>query len=289
MEQVKSRSYIYQIELNGNQTNDARIIASTFIDKGSKVLDVGSACGDFGQYLISDKDCTVYGMEYDPESIQVALAKNVFKKIHQVDLNTHQANDYPEYIGQFDCITLLDVLEHTMNPEKNMLQIKPYLKEGGHFVISLPNVSFGDVKISILNDDFEYTDVGILDRTHLRFFTYRTIAHFFTDLGFEILDCNVRVSDFTFPMKNLPRSTKSYISNNPHSFVFQYVLKLKSTYKTDDLLNKNLNKIDIKFAAIRKSLKQIRKYKLLNKILPVGSKRRVIVKSMYTKLKGCVR
>lgn len=286
MNQSENRAYIYQIELNSNQTNDARIIASNFIENGSKVLDVGCACGDFGYYLSNDKKCTVYGMEYDHESIQVALTKNIFQKINQVDLNIYDTNEHPEYINQFDYITLLDVLEHTIFPEKSLLQLKPYIKENGYFIVSLPNISFGDIKITLLNDDFEYTEMGILDKTHLRFFTYKTIAKFFASLNFEIIECKVKVSGLTASMKNIPLMTRKYILKNPHSFAYQYVLKIKVSSLTKEALSThNRAKMDIQKSDIKYELNKIKRDTFIRSLLPVDSKRRKYIKSIYNKFK----
>ena len=286
MNTLENRAYIYQIELNSTQTNDARIIASNFVDNDSKVLDVGCACGDFGYYLSREKNCTVYGMEYDQESIQVALTKNIFQNIHQVDLNVYQTNEHSEYIGQFDYITLLDVLEHTISPEKSLLQLKPYIKEDGYFIISLPNISFGDIKISLLNDDFEYTDMGILDKTHLRFFTYKTIAQFFTSLNFEIMKCSVKVSNITASMEKIPFFIKNHIFKNPHSYAYQYVLKVKvSSLNSNELLKNNNSKMELQKKDISYELNKIKRSELIQYILPVGSNRREYIKSIYNKFK----
>lgn len=283
---LENRAYIYQIELNSTQTNDARIIASHFIVNDSKVLDVGCACGDFGYYLSREKNCTVYGMEYNQESIQVALTKNIFQNIHQVDLNTYHTNEHSEYIGQFDYITLLDVLEHTISPERSLLQLKPYLKEDGHFIISLPNISFGDIKISLLNDDFEYTDMGILDKTHLRFFTHKTIARFFTLLNFQIMECRVKVSNIN-DSKKIPFLVRKYILENPHSYAYQYIMKIKnSDLSENDLLSLNEKKMSIRKKDIQSELNKIKRDSIVSFFLPVGSKRRNYIKSLYNSLKG---
>jgi hypothetical protein len=226
-------------------------------------------------------------MEYDNESIQVALAKNIFRNIHQVDLNTYDTKEYSDYFNQFDYITLLDVLEHTLSPEESLLNLKPYIKENGCFVVSLPNISFGDIKISLLNDNFKYTDTGILDKTHLHFFTYKTIVKFFTSLQFEIIDCKVKVSGVTASMKNIPLMTRKYILKNPHSFVYQYVFKIKaSSLDNDALLKNNKEKMDIQKSDIQHELNKIKRDAFMRFVLPIGSKRRKYIKAIYNKVKG---
>ena len=285
MKNNENRSYIYKIKLDSSQVNDARIIASKFISDGANVLDVGCACGDFGLFISEEKKCNIFGMEYDQDSIIEAKKTNVFKKIDQVDLNTFQTSHFPDYYNFFDYITLLDVLEHTINPKESLLKLKPYLKENGFFVISIPNISFGDIKISLLQDNFTYTDTGILDITHLRFFTYKTIASLFSEIGFEIDECKAKVSDIENLSINIPNSVKKYIINNPHSFVYQYVLKVKITsLQKESLEFNNSSKMNLTWADINQEMKNIRKTRLINKFLPIGSKQRKILKSFYESL-----
>ncbi len=286
MNQLDNRSYIYQISLDANQTNDARIIASSFIENNSTVLDVGCACGDFGSFIFETKKCNVYGMEYDKDSIKVALSLNVFEEIHQVDLNTLETNIYSNYINKFDYVTLIDVLEHTIDPKKSLLQLKPYIKEDGYFIVSLPNISFGDIKISLLNDDFEYTDMGILDKTHLRFFTYKTIAEYFTSLNLEILECKVKVANISDSEKT-PFLIRRYIFNNPHSYAYQYIIKIKnSDLIENDLRKLNKSKMSIRKKDIQSELNKIKRDSIVSFFLPVGSKRRNYLKRLYNRLKG---
>jgi len=280
----ENRSYIYKIKLNKSQPNDARVIASDFISKGSKVLDVGCACGDFGVFLSDEKKCNIYGMEYDKNSIVEAQKTNVFQKIHQVDLNYFQSDLYPEYYKNFDCVTLIDVLEHTVNPENSFLKLKSYIKDDGFFIISLPNASFGNIKVGLLQDDFTYTNMGILDKTHLRFFTYKTIANFFTNINFEITECKAKVSNVSNISKDIPHSIKKYIRSNPHSFIYQYIFKVKESFLSEDLLKlNNYDKMNLKWKDVRKELKTVKINNTINYFLPVGSIQRRIIKSVYNK------
>jgi 2-polyprenyl-3-methyl-5-hydroxy-6-metoxy-1,4-benzoquinol methylase len=286
MRNNENRSYIYKIKLDSKQTSDARVIASQFIEDGAKVLDVGCACGDFGVFIVDEKKCKVFGMEYDKESISEAIKTGIFHQIHQVDLNTFQTDSYPEYYGFFDYITLLDVLEHTTNPQDSFLKLRPYLKNGGGCIVSLPNVAFGDIKISLLQDDFTYTDMGIMDKTHLRFFTHKTIADFFSNINFEVVECRAKVADITKPSEDIPSRVKSFIKKDPHSYIYQYILKVRASNLSQELLMKNNNsKLNLTFSDINKELKIIQKNRLINKFLPIGSKQREVAKSLYASLK----
>lgn len=271
----------YKVNLSLTQHNDVRVIAYNLIEPLSKVLDVGCACGDFGA-LLTAKTSDIYGMDYNRLSLEDAQSKKMYKKLHQVDLNTFKTKEYPEYFEFFDYITLLDVLEHTIEPLESLERLKPYLKKNGHFIVSLPNVSFGDVKISLLKDEFNYSDTGILDRTHIRFFTWKTISSFFVDARLEVFECHVKVADIK-DVHKVPFWTSLFIKSNPHSYVYQYVIKshlISSDLDDETLLSINQKKMSLQFTDIKKQLKAIRRLSFFNHILPVGSRFRLVAKNI---------
>ncbi len=266
-----NRSSIYKIDLDLDSTNDARLIGYNYITSESTVLDVGSACGDFGALIKKEKNCNVFGIEYDTQSIKIAQKLNVYQQLHQINLNIFDENDYKMYFDSFDSIVLLDVLEHLLDPEKVLASLKKFLKEDGYFIISLPNIAFCDIKVSLLEDDFTYTDTGILDRTHIKFFTYKTIITFMTSLSLKIKECQVVVHDLTLENK-LPGNVKKFIVKDPHSFVYQYVMKVyPSNDDISSILLHNTECLKIKWSYISPELKRIRKQKIISKVFPVGT------------------
>lgn len=282
------RSRIYQIDLDPRAENDARIIASKYIPSNSIVLDVGSACGDLGLMLHKQKNCEVYGMEFNYESIEIAKNTKAYSKIHQVDLNNFNELDYENYYGYFDCIVLLDVLEHILSPNEVLLKLVKLLKKDGSFVISLPNVAFGNIKLQLLTNHFDYTETGILDKTHVKFFTYRTIATLLSDAMFEVLDCTAKVADVSFSGFKVPSCVKKYIRKDPQSFVYQYVLKAKpvSARESEDIAQINLNKMFINWSQINNQLRKLQRHSLIDSTFPPGSCRRDFAKKLHSIFKG---
>lgn len=88
--------------------------------------------------------------------------------------------------GSFDYIIFADVLEHLYDPEKILKRMLPYLKPDGKFLCSIPNIMHKSVLIPLLQGKFEYEEAGILDRTHVRFFTLDSIAEMFYRCGMKI-------------------------------------------------------------------------------------------------------
>lgn len=94
----------------------------------------------------------------------------------------------------FDYIIFGDVLEHLRDPWRVLEKVRPYLKSGGRVLTSIPNIMNAEVIYKLLKGSFSYADSGILDRTHLRFFTYREIVKMFETTGYVIESVASRIS-----------------------------------------------------------------------------------------------
>jgi 2-polyprenyl-3-methyl-5-hydroxy-6-metoxy-1,4-benzoquinol methylase len=147
----------------------------------SIILDVGCAIGGFGEILKSERSCEVWGVEINEQAASVAA-----QKLDKVICGAFDKSiDLP--INKFDCIIFNDVLEHLIDPYSALLHAKTLLRTGGKVIASIPNVRYFDnIWKLIVNRDWEYTQHGILDRTHLRFFTRRSIVRTFKDLNYNI-------------------------------------------------------------------------------------------------------
>jgi 2-polyprenyl-3-methyl-5-hydroxy-6-metoxy-1,4-benzoquinol methylase len=130
---------------------------------GSSVLDVGSASGYFGERL-AGKGYYVVGVEQDEAAASVAAAFYDEFIVADVEAGLRLSR-------KFDVIVLADILEHLRQPLKVLVHLRDLLSSTGRFVISVPNVANIYVRLSLLFGRFEYADRGILDETHLRFFT----------------------------------------------------------------------------------------------------------------------
>jgi 2-polyprenyl-3-methyl-5-hydroxy-6-metoxy-1,4-benzoquinol methylase len=149
----------------------------------SSVLEVGCSSGAFGGLIKKTRSgVVVWGIEPNPEAVGIATGRldNVICGIFQSSM--------PELEGKkFDCIVFNDVLEHLVDPEQALIVSKEYLTAGGTVVASIPNILFFYQMLEILiEQDWRYRDSGILDNTHLRFFTKKSIIRMFEKCGFEI-------------------------------------------------------------------------------------------------------
>ncbi len=151
-----------------------------------RLLDIGCGSGAFAAGLKRERaELEVWGIEYDPEA--AARAAEVLDRV--------LAGDALEIVpglpaGSFDCICCNDVLEHLVEPEKLLAAVRPLLAPDGVIVASLPNVRyFSNVVDLALRGRWEYTDEGICDRTHLRFFTRGSMLGMFRRAGYRVRGC----------------------------------------------------------------------------------------------------
>lgn len=146
------------------------------------ILDVGCANGTFGDALKKERDCTVWGIE--PVKAAAAVAANRLDVVIQAEFS----RELPQIHGKrFDAILFNDVLEHIQDPESVLEVAKTFVRNGGYIIASIPNVLYWPVMYQLLrHGDWEYADSGVLDRTHLRFFTKKSISRMFRDCGYEI-------------------------------------------------------------------------------------------------------
>lgn len=221
----------YKQTIDPDNYNTSHVQIVNIIPDGAKVLDVGCACGDLGAYLHYNKNCSLWGMEYDPRSADVARSTGAYEQVEVVDLNSF--TDHVRYAQHgFDCIVFGDVLEHLYSPHQVLKDFIPLLGPNGSLVVSLPNIAHGSIIIQMMANMFEYMDYGVLDRTHLRFYTYKSIAKMFAELGLAIGKSARVIWDLPGlhhfrPTDLVNADVLASIATNPHSYVLQYIAEIK--------------------------------------------------------------
>lgn len=168
-----------------------------FIPTGiSRVLEIGCAEGYFGQILKSRFAVEVWGVENMPKAVEEARGR-----LDKVLLGDIEKGEVDLPTNYFDCIIFNDVLEHFQYPWKQLRSLRKYLKDGGYVVSSIPNVRhFENMKNLLIKKKWEYVDSGILDRTHLRFFTSKSIKEMFEISGYDVVSID-GINGGKFPWK----------------------------------------------------------------------------------------
>jgi|SRR5581483_2873031 len=149
-----------------------------------KILDVGCSTGTFGEILKS-RGYIVYGIDISKEAVEIARGK--LDRAEVCDLQ----NDELPFEEEFDVIIFADVLEHVIYPGNMLENAKKYLAPGGFIIASLPNVAVWFMRLRLLFGNFSYAESGILDNTHLKFYTLKTAKQLFIEKGYDILKIDI--------------------------------------------------------------------------------------------------
>jgi 2-polyprenyl-3-methyl-5-hydroxy-6-metoxy-1,4-benzoquinol methylase len=149
-----------------------------------RVLEVGCSSGYLSQ-VMQQRGCEVTGVEVDAHAAERA---RLF--CQRVIVGDIEEMAWESVLGdeRFDVITFGDVLEHLRAPEAVLKELGRYLAPDGYIVVSLPNVAHASVRLSLLLGRFEYTSLGVLDESHLRFYTRETARQLLTSSGYRIDD-----------------------------------------------------------------------------------------------------
>jgi 2-polyprenyl-3-methyl-5-hydroxy-6-metoxy-1,4-benzoquinol methylase len=153
------------------------------VPAGSRVLEVGTASGYLGEYLVAEKKCELYGIEPVIDLYNDAQSSG-YTKLYNKTVEEVVAEG--GLSGQFDVILCGDVLEHMVDPSGTLAQLKKYLKPTGRVVISVPNIAHYSVRRSLLCGRFDRTETGIMDATHLQFFTKKTAKEMIEKSGLVV-------------------------------------------------------------------------------------------------------
>ena len=151
-----------------------------YVPARSTVLDIGCGAGEL-VLALREKNCVVDGMDLNLN--RLGGNRSIYRTFFEQDIETF---DFTASGEKYDVVIFSDVLEHLQQADRVLTESKEILKKGGKLVISLPNVGYYSNRLGLLFGNWEYQDEGILDRTHLRFFTLASAERFIRDNGFSV-------------------------------------------------------------------------------------------------------
>lgn len=234
--------YNYEVDLSSN-TSASQII--NMIKPESTVLEIGCATGYMTKVLKNALNCKVIGIEIDAEAAQSASAF-----CHEVYVGNIETFDLAQLsLKEFDYIIFADVLEHLKDPLNTLEKIKPILKTTGSVLASIPNIAHAAVILNLFEGNFDYRKIGLLDNTHLRFFTKKTIYSMFERAGFiiEKLSRTVMYPQYTEFVVNKndfdSKVVELLYQRNSEANTYQFIIKAVKSNEENQLLLLN-NKIE---------------------------------------------
>lgn len=221
-----TKKYLYELDLS---VNNASARVARLVGKGKSVLEVGCASGSQSKFLKEVLGCVVTGIEIDPEA-----AEDAKQYCDRVIVGDIESMSLEESIGSqsFDVVIFVDVLEHLRDPAEALRKVKPYIAVEGYLLASIPNIVHASVIFEMIRGNFDYRDIGLLDDTHIKFFTKKSILQNFEAAGYIVADLNRVIyspseTEFsTAPASAEERAILEYIlANNPESKTYQFIIK----------------------------------------------------------------
>ena len=173
----------------------------------SKVLDVGCGGGGISQLLLSEKKCEVWGVEPNKNASKVAESRRL--KVFNGTLEefvSDKANCH-----KFQYVLLTDVLEHLYDPLDALEKMSTTLIPSGKLILTVPNVAHWKIRLSLLFGRFDYTKSGLMDYTHIRWFTKKSLKQVLKEAGYNVESIKYTLGSWLFPYSLLPQRLRPLV------------------------------------------------------------------------------
>ncbi|NCN03575.1 MAG: class I SAM-dependent methyltransferase [Candidatus Pacebacteria bacterium] len=173
------------------------------IANNSFVLDVGCATGFMGNYLKAEKNCVVAGLDLREAELKIAKGKLDYTFNANIEEEKTVKFILNKTKKKFDVILSTSLIEHTAQPDLVIKNMKKLLKPKGKIIMSTPNIAHWTIRLALLKGNFDYTDYGIMDETHLHFFTPKTFRELFLKNNLSIIKQKIDAEGGGFPRLSL--------------------------------------------------------------------------------------
>ncbi|MFR0779316.1 MAG: class I SAM-dependent methyltransferase, partial [Zhenhengia sp.] len=220
--------YDFKLDL---ETENALSLIINMIQPNSKILEFGCAHGRLTKYLAEQLKCEVTIVEIDELAGKEAklYAKNYYLGEVEGDIENYIWADQIQ--EEFDYIIFADVLEHLYDPKQVIYKCKSLLNNTGSILISLPNIAHDSIIIDLWKNKFKYQNTGLLDDTHIRFFTQSSFMNLIKECGLNIYEVKatystVGLNEFDNSYEEFGKTFKKLIKQRPLGNVYQYIYKI---------------------------------------------------------------
>jgi 2-polyprenyl-3-methyl-5-hydroxy-6-metoxy-1,4-benzoquinol methylase len=197
-----------------------------WVRPGSSVLELGAATGYFTEHLHA-QGCTVDIVEIDAAA--AAEAGRFARRMVVADLD---ADAWIREIGgaRYDTIICADVIEHLRDGQALLARVRPLLADDGELLLSVPNVAHSALIAGLLDEQFEYGGEGLLDPTHLKLYTWRSLATALDRAGYAVRAWDATTvapfeTEFRVRSESLDPTLRVALTRRPHAFVYQWLVR----------------------------------------------------------------
>lgn len=224
MTQTIEDLHVYLRTIKQDERTSLSVLAS-LIREGASVLDLGCGSGALGQYLKETRSTISDGLTWS--EAEASHARPHYRDVVVANLET--CDLLALFAGKtYDYIVCADVLEHLSQPEKVLEACRSLLVPEGRLLTSVPNAGYAGLVAELLHGEFRYRPEGLLDRTHLRFFTRRSLARFLGEhrWALDSLDTIRRElpeSEFKVAFDQLPPAVARYLLAVPDALTYQFI------------------------------------------------------------------
>lgn len=206
---------------------------ASYVPHGCRVLDVGCGTGCISELVVQDCGADLTGIE--PDADRAAKAQKRGLNVIQGYLFK---NFFKEH-GKYDVVLFIDVLEHLSSPGVLLQMVRLGLNPDGYIIVSVPNVAHWSVRWNLLRGIFNYEQYGIMDSTHLRWFTRHSLRKLFERTGYEVvtmdstlglqLSCYNTDWPFRWMTPSFKRKIAQYmVKRAPGAFTCQHIFVVKA-------------------------------------------------------------
>jgi len=182
----------YEFKLNTAEMNDSHMGLAVKVKPNQRILELGCSSGFMSKYFHQELACTIVGVELDCDAAKQAEA--YCEKVIVANLDNDEW--LAEIEGQtFDVVLCADVLEHLKNPVALLASLKPFLHDESRVLASVPNVAHASIRLELLLGHFDYESLGLLDETHLHFYTREGLIAMLMQAGYVCADISYSIQD----------------------------------------------------------------------------------------------
>lgn len=214
---------------HGGPPSECALRIAKLIPAQARVLDVGCGSGGLASLIRQQGGATVVGVE--PDQARAEYTRSLGFEVYHSPLT----EDLCQQLGQFDVVVFADVLEHVADPVGLLQLSQRVLRPGGCVILSVPNVAHWTIRLDLLRGRFDYAPVGLMDATHLRWFTSKTLANVIEAAAFQPVQRQVTLGLEWFqgwrPWRWLPaagrqRLVETLAEHWPGVFGYQHLWKI---------------------------------------------------------------
>jgi len=234
MTNFDAAAHVYHRALDPSVRTSLSVVAR-LVQPMSTVLDLGTGSGALGAHLTRDKQCQVDGVTYN--DAEAAMARSTYRQVQVANLETC---DLLALCGdhRYDVIVCADVLEHVRQPERVLAACRQLLNADGRLILSIPNAGYCGLISELMAGEFRYRDEGLLDSTHVQFFTRQSVLRLITSSGWfahrlETVERALHESEFRQDFDRLPPAVARHLLALPDAMAYQLVIEAALTPPAD--------------------------------------------------------